>query len=318
MTIDELQDEVIEEFQDFDDWMDKYQLLIDLGNEQPPLDPQYKTDDNLIDGCQSRVWLQADMRDGLLHLEAESDALIVKGIIALLIRILSDHTPAEILSADLYFIESIGLKEHLSPTRSNGLLAMVRKIRMYALALELHIHPSILYKKMFMIRQPQTPTLRHLTESLCNNTRKLRKTCRQLRDIINMGKGSTFYDDVETNETFELDFRPVNAPTAQIMRRPLFTPAMLIIILDLYFRLIPSTMTTETPDVRDVADLLDIDPGNVVDILEIYQYCDPFMRHTDTLMDPMLPPCHKIWERYSEKDPTLLSSTAKQLREYFI
>ena len=134
MTIDELQDEVIEEFQDFDDWMDKYQLLIDLGNEQPPLDPQYKTDDNLIDGCQSRVWLQADMRDGLLHLEAESDALIVKGIIALLIRILSDHTPAEILSADLYFIGSIGLKEHLSPTRSNGLLAMVRKIRMYALA----------------------------------------------------------------------------------------------------------------------------------------------------------------------------------------
>ena len=134
MTIDELQDEVIEEFQDFDDWMDKYQLLIDLGNEQPPLDPKYKTDDNLIDGCQSRVWLQANMRDGLLHLEAESDALIVKGIIALLIRILSDHTPAEILSADLYFIESIGLKEHLSPTRSNGLLAMVRKIRMYALA----------------------------------------------------------------------------------------------------------------------------------------------------------------------------------------
>ena len=141
MTIDELQDEVIEEFQDFDDWMDKYQLLIDLGNEQPPLDPQYKTDDNLIDGCQSRVWLQADMRDGLLHLEAESDALIVKGIIALLIRILSDHTPAEILSADLYFIESIGLKEHLSPTRSNGLLAMVRKIRMYALAFSQQQYP---------------------------------------------------------------------------------------------------------------------------------------------------------------------------------
>ena len=198
-----------------------------------------------------------------------------------------------------------------------GIKAMYSR-KTVALALELHIHPSILYKKMFMIRQPQTPTLRHLTESLCNNTRKLRKTCRQLRDIINMGKGSTFYDDVETKETFELDFRPVNAPTAQIMRRPLFTPAMLIIILDLYFRLIPSTMTIETPDVRDVADLLDIDPGNVVDILEIYQYCDPFMRHTDTLMDPMLPPCHKIWERYSEKDPTLLSSTAKQLREYFI
>jgi len=134
MTINELQDEVIEEFQDFDDWMDKYQLLIDLGNEQAPLDPKYKTDDNLIDGCQSRVWLQADLIDGNLHLEAESDALIVKGIIALLIRVLSDHTPKEVLSSDLYFIEKIGLKDHLSPTRSNGLLAMVKKIRMYALA----------------------------------------------------------------------------------------------------------------------------------------------------------------------------------------
>lgn len=134
MTINELQDEVIEEFQDFDDWMDKYQLLIDLGNEQPALDERYKTDDNLIDGCQSRVWLQADLVDGNLHLEAESDALIVKGIVALLIRVLSDHTPKEILDTDLYFIEEIGLKEHLSPTRSNGLLAMIKKIRMYALA----------------------------------------------------------------------------------------------------------------------------------------------------------------------------------------
>lgn len=134
MTINDIQDEVIEEFQDFDDWMDKYQLLIDLGNEQGELDPKYKTDSNLIDGCQSRVWLQADMIDGKLHLQAESDALIVKGIIALLIRVLSDHTPREILDTDLYFIEEIGLKDHLSPTRSNGLLAMVKKIRMYALA----------------------------------------------------------------------------------------------------------------------------------------------------------------------------------------
>lgn len=134
MTINEIQDEVIEEFQDFDDWMDKYQLLIDLGNDQPELDPKYKTDNNLIDGCQSRVWLQADMVDGKLHLQAESDALIVKGIIALLIRVLSDHTPHEILDTELYFIEEIGLKDHLSPTRSNGLLAMVQKIRMYAFA----------------------------------------------------------------------------------------------------------------------------------------------------------------------------------------
>ena len=134
MTINEAQDEVIAEFSDFDDWMDRYQLLIDLGNEQPPLDEKYKTDQNLIEGCQSRVWLQADEVDGRLVFQAESDALIVKGIIALLIKVLSGHTPDEILNADLYFIDRIGLREHLSPTRSNGLLAMVKQIRMYALA----------------------------------------------------------------------------------------------------------------------------------------------------------------------------------------
>ena len=116
MTINEIQDEIIEEFSGFDDWMDKYQLLIDLGNEQEPLEDKYKTEQNLIDGCQSRVWLQADLlEDGRLHFSAESDALIVKGIVALLIRVLSDHTPQEILDADLYFIEQIGLKEHFRP-----------------------------------------------------------------------------------------------------------------------------------------------------------------------------------------------------------
>ena len=134
MTINEIQDEIIEEFSGFDDWMAKYQLLIDLGNEQAPLDEKYKTESNLIDGCQSRVWLQCDYSDGLLHFTAESDALIVKGIIALLIRVLSDHTPQEIIDADLYFIDRIGLKEHLSPTRSNGLLAMMKQMKMYALA----------------------------------------------------------------------------------------------------------------------------------------------------------------------------------------
>lgn len=134
MTINEIQDEVIEEFADFTDWMDKYQLLIDLGNEQAPLDERYKTESNLIDGCQSRVWLQADYADGIITFTAESDALIVKGIVALLIRVLSGHTPDEILGADLYFIDKIGLKEHLSPTRSNGLLAMIKQIRLYALA----------------------------------------------------------------------------------------------------------------------------------------------------------------------------------------
>lgn len=134
MTINEIQDEIIDEFSGFDDWMDKYQLLIDLGNEQAPLDERYKVESNLIDGCQSRVWLQADYADGIITFTAESDALIVKGIVALLIRVLSGHTPQEILDADLYFIEQIGLKEHLSPTRSNGLLAMVKQMRIYALA----------------------------------------------------------------------------------------------------------------------------------------------------------------------------------------
>lgn len=133
-SINEIQDEIIEEFSDFEDWMDKYQLLIDLGNEQQPLEEQYKNEQNLIDGCQSRVWLQCDAEDGKLVFRAESDALIVKGIITLLIKVLSGHTPDEILNSELYFIEQIGLKEHLSPTRSNGLLAMVKQMRMYALA----------------------------------------------------------------------------------------------------------------------------------------------------------------------------------------
>ena len=133
-TINELQDEVVEEFSDFDDWMDKYQMLIDLGNELKPLDEKYKTEQNLIDGCQSRVWLQCDFVDGKLVFTADSDALIVKGIIALLIQVISGHTPKEILDADLYFIDKIGLRDHLSPTRSHGLLAMVKQIKAYALA----------------------------------------------------------------------------------------------------------------------------------------------------------------------------------------
>lgn len=134
MSINEIQDEVIAEFSDFDDWMDRYQLLIDLGNEQEPLDEAYKTEENLIEGCQSRVWLQCDEADGKLLFRAESDALIVKGIIFLLIKVVSGHTPDEILESDLYFIDRIGLREHLSPTRSNGLLSMVKQMRMYALA----------------------------------------------------------------------------------------------------------------------------------------------------------------------------------------
>ena len=134
-TIEALQEEVVSEFSDYDDWMDRYQLLIDLGSEQAPLPEEEKVSKNLIDGCQSRVWLVAERAgDGTVVFRAESDALIVKGLVALLIRVLSGHTPREILEADLHFIQDIGLSEHLSPTRSNGLLAMVKQMRLYALA----------------------------------------------------------------------------------------------------------------------------------------------------------------------------------------
>lgn len=139
MTIEEIQEEVIEEFSDYEDWMDKYQLLIDLGSDQEPLPAEYKVESNLIDGCQSRVWLQADLTDeGKIHFQAESDALIVKGIVSLLIRVLDNQTPDDILGADLHFIEDIGLKEHLSPTRSNGLLAMLKQMKLYAMAFNLN------------------------------------------------------------------------------------------------------------------------------------------------------------------------------------
>jgi hypothetical protein len=134
MTIEESQQEIIEEFSEMDDWMDRYQLLIDMGEEQAPLPAEEKNESNLIDGCQSRVWIVCDEQDGRLHFRAESDALIVKGIIALLIRVINDHTPQEILDAKLHFIDDIGLREHLSPTRSNGLLAMIKQINFYALA----------------------------------------------------------------------------------------------------------------------------------------------------------------------------------------
>ncbi|MDE7387228.1 MAG: SufE family protein [Muribaculaceae bacterium] len=136
MTINDTQDRIIEEFSDIDDWMDRYAYIIDLGNALPPIDPKFKTTQYLIEGCQSRVWLNAELIDGRVHYTADSDAIIVKGIISLLIEVLNDHTPREILDADLYFIDRIGLSEHLSPTRSNGLLAMVKQMRMYALAFD--------------------------------------------------------------------------------------------------------------------------------------------------------------------------------------
>ena len=134
MTINEVQDTIIEDFSVFDEWMDKYSLLIDLGKDLPLIDTGFKTKDFLIEGCQSKVWLHPEFNGSKITFTADSDAIITRGIIALLIKVLSDRTPAEIISADLYFIDKIGLRQNLSPTRSNGLLSMIRQIKLYALA----------------------------------------------------------------------------------------------------------------------------------------------------------------------------------------
>ena len=132
MTIKEIQDSIVEEFSMFDDWMDRYAMLIEMGKEFPIIDPQYRNDNYLINGCQSRVWLHAELKDGKIYFTADSDAVITKGIINLLIKVFSGQTPADILAADMSFLDEIGLKEHLSPTRSNGLLSMVKQMMLYA------------------------------------------------------------------------------------------------------------------------------------------------------------------------------------------
>jgi cysteine desulfuration protein SufE len=134
MTIDQVQNEIVAEFEVFDDWLDKYNYLIELSNDLPKIDPQYKTNEYVINGCQSKVWLKADLVDGKVRFTADSDAIITKGIVSLLIRVLSDRAPSEIVDADLVFIDRIGLRENLSPTRSNGLLSMMKQMKLYALA----------------------------------------------------------------------------------------------------------------------------------------------------------------------------------------
>jgi cysteine desulfuration protein SufE len=134
MTINQVQDTIVDEFSIFEDWMDKYNLLIDMGKELPVIDPKFKTKDFLIEGCQSKVWLHPELKDGRIFFTADSDAIITRGIVGLLIKVLSDRKPDEIISADLYFIDKIGLRQNLSPTRSNGLLSMVRQIKLYAMA----------------------------------------------------------------------------------------------------------------------------------------------------------------------------------------
>jgi cysteine desulfuration protein SufE len=134
MTINEKQDGIIEDFELFDDWMEKYEYIIQLGKELPLIDEQYKTDENLIKGCQSKVWLHADYKDGKLFFTADSDALITKGLVSMVVQVLTGHTPKEIAEAEIYFVDKIGLRSHLSPTRSNGLLSMLKQIKMYAVA----------------------------------------------------------------------------------------------------------------------------------------------------------------------------------------
>jgi cysteine desulfuration protein SufE len=134
MTIEDIQNEIIEEFSAYEDWMDKYAYLIELGNTLDPIDEKYKTEQNIIKGCQSQVWLNAEYHDGILHYQGESDALIVKGLVALLLRAVNMQSPQAVIDCDFSFIDAIGLKEHLSPTRSNGLLAMVKQIKLYAVA----------------------------------------------------------------------------------------------------------------------------------------------------------------------------------------
>jgi len=141
MTINEIQEQIIEDFSYYEDWMEKYEHIISLGKELPLIEEQYKTEENLIKGCQSRVWLHADYKDGIVYFTADSDAIITKGLVGLMISVLSGQSPKDIATADIYFIDKIGLKSHLSPTRSNGLLAMLKQMKMYALALNA-VHPS--------------------------------------------------------------------------------------------------------------------------------------------------------------------------------
>lgn len=180
-----------------------------------------------------------------------------------------------------------------------------------ALALELHITPEEIYRRMFMLRNPATPSLKLLVDTYGSSMAKLNREAEKVRRLMGCGNAEAFYEGVTVNETFEKDFRPLNSDTS-------LTPIMLVMILDLYFRLVPSTMVVETPDVKELAELMHITPQDVVDVLEIYQYCDPYITHADSLFDPLLPDCHKVWRRFDcESDPMALSNLASQLKAYW-
>lgn len=185
------------------------------------------------------------------------------------------------------------------------------------LALELHVRPEEIYERLFDVRNPRRPFLRHLRHIMDIQPRRLQRLCRALRQMDGMGKPSVFFEDVPLNETWEKDWRPVNAKTAQLTGRPLFTPVMLTIILDLYFRLVPATMQAETPEVRETAQLMDISAEDVADVLTVFQYCDPELPHDSSLFDPLLPACTEVWQRYAAGSAAKLSNRALQLRAYW-
>ena len=180
-----------------------------------------------------------------------------------------------------------------------------------SLALELHIPPTDIFQLMFQLRQPATPTLRHLVDTLGSKPNRLAKTCQTIRQMRGLGSAGSLFEGVEMKETFERDWRPVGSYTD-------VTPVMLTMILDLYFRLIPATMVPYTPEVKELARTIKLSPEEVVEILEVFTYCDPYITHTDTLFDPILPECMAVWQRYvNDSDPMLLTNTAAQLKAYW-
>lgn len=180
-----------------------------------------------------------------------------------------------------------------------------------SLAMELHIPPQEIHRRMFMLRQPETPSLRHLVETLASHPIRLNREAEKVRQLRGCGNEQSFFEGVSVVETFEKDFRPVHPDTP-------ITPVMLVMILDLYFRLVPSTMVADTPDVQELAQMMHISPQEVADVLEIYQYCDPYLGHTESLFDPLFPICYKTWHRFDYvADPESLTNLAAQLKAYF-
>jgi hypothetical protein len=181
---------------------------------------------------------------------------------------------------------------------------------MVNLSLELHIPPQFLYEQMFKLRSLDTPRMEKLWERYGNNPKRLAKGIKMLRQMKGLGSAGDFYEGVETHESFELDFKPIE-------ENPDLTPVKLIMILDLYFRLTPNTMVKSTPEIQQLARLLKIDTSLIVEIMEVYQICDPYLNRVELLTSPLVLPCNRIWKRYGNDNPEKLAAYAAQLKEYF-